>query len=372
MPLPRGNGPGWRDAQGNDLRLAEFPFDPEMRIVETSPQRVEFETRYEIYGRKSVPPASGTIGATINGGSAEPGAASFVNNPGFVVADERIVAGRGDFFFSAQVRAGALDDNETLAAIYRPNDDGHLVIAELRRGHTLRLLHRPTPQKIGGVNLFAPAQVMAGGDWHHVAMGRRGNELEIWLDGERIGNQAVSGSSDELLHVAFGANSHENAINPWRGALRRVQFYDRALTQAEIGRLSNGDFEVTDPRIDLDLGLLQRSAPVQLSERVVITPGAVEMTLTFDGPTQLNRFIYPLITDDGRDAVRIERTGNVVLTELPSAPGRGARIQVLEPEGLELSLHDLRLEHPHGFMGILQAETDAPRIRVRIETDGRN
>lgn len=362
-------GPGWRDAAGEDRSIAEFLLDSTLRVVEAAPERTVFETRYEVTGASTIPAGAGRIGGRMDGGAAGEASVHFASMPGYLLADELVPVGQGDFFFTARVRTGEMRHPQTLFTVYR-SGDWHLFTATLFPDYRLSTVYRCPPQKIGGVHFNASLNALADGNWHHVAVGRSSGEVQVWLNGELVGKQQAPALHNEPLHIAFGRFSHESSRLPWRGGIRHMQFFDRALSGEEIRQLAEGQgMEGNGALIDWDLAAVEVAEPVRVVEQVEITPGAVEMTLTFDGPTQLNRFIYPVITDDGREKIRFTRTGNAVLTELPSEPGRGARIQVLEPEGLELELRDLRLEHPNGFMGILQAETPAPRIRVRIEED---
>ncbi len=77
-----------------------------------------------------------------------------------------------------------------------------------------------------------------GGGWRHIAAVRRGNRIELFVDGKAAGRSAAfSGgaydlSNAEPLKIGFGETDY------FRGRLREVRFHRRALAGREIGRLA--------------------------------------------------------------------------------------------------------------------------------------
>jgi hypothetical protein len=74
--------------------------------------------------------------------------------------------------------------------------------------------------------------------WHHVAAVKSAGQLKLFVDGKLVSSSSASAAdynldSDRPLHIGFGANDY------FRGRLRDVRLYRRALSEAEIRGLVN-------------------------------------------------------------------------------------------------------------------------------------
>lgn len=73
--------------------------------------------------------------------------------------------------------------------------------------------------------------------WHHVAVTRHGNQLELYLDGKLAATSAkfdpaqYNLSLDQPWKLGFGSNDY------FRGSLRDVRIYGRALSSREVSKL---------------------------------------------------------------------------------------------------------------------------------------
>jgi hypothetical protein len=81
-----------------------------------------------------------------------------------------------------------------------------------------------------------------GEGWKHVAVVRRGSQLELFVDGERVASSAsgappLNVSTDVPLRIGVGPHGHFN------GQLREVRIYNRALDLQTV-RLLQGNAEV--------------------------------------------------------------------------------------------------------------------------------
>jgi hypothetical protein len=76
-----------------------------------------------------------------------------------------------------------------------------------------------------------------GPGWKHVAAIRKGRSLELHVDGKPVASSSASSDLDVSttapLLIGFGPQSH------FRGQLRDVRLYNRALNDREIQSLSN-------------------------------------------------------------------------------------------------------------------------------------
>ena len=75
--------------------------------------------------------------------------------------------------------------------------------------------------------------------WHHVAAVKRGDRLQLFVDGKGVSEsgpfdpQAYDLASDAPLRIGFGQNDY------FHGRLSDVRCYDRALSREEIARLAS-------------------------------------------------------------------------------------------------------------------------------------
>jgi hypothetical protein len=74
------------------------------------------------------------------------------------------------------------------------------------------------------------------GKWYHLALVHDGNELSLYVDGEREARAAITAPPGGTANLYLGALAGRSAF--LHGALDEVGFYERALTSAEIRRMS--------------------------------------------------------------------------------------------------------------------------------------
>jgi hypothetical protein len=95
----------------------------------------------------------------------------------------------------------------------------------------------------GKVYSFATGQTVSldrdlGPGWKQVAAVREGKLLKLYVDGKLIASSEtndspITAANDAPLRIGFGPHSH------FRGKLREVRLYDRALTNEEVAGLKN-------------------------------------------------------------------------------------------------------------------------------------
>ena len=143
-------------------------------------------------------------------------------------------------FFSSS--GGGLSSDQTIfhkvLGSY-PNDRGYFL--EYVSGEpqpVLRFMVRDTTANANDLMLPAP---ICTGHWFHIAGVRSGNVNRIYLDGSPLGEQ-VAGSN---VDIGIGGSARIGSLAGlfgnarfFSGALDEVSLYGRALTQAELFRLS--------------------------------------------------------------------------------------------------------------------------------------
>lgn len=86
--------------------------------------------------------------------------------------------------------------------------------------------------------LSAPTAVVAGA-WRHVAATWDGTTKRLYVDGALVGAIAET-VLDSTAPLGVGADLDNAAnIHPWNGALDELQFYGRALTDAEVALVAS-------------------------------------------------------------------------------------------------------------------------------------
>ena len=98
----------------------------------------------------------------------------------------------------------------------------------------------------GGVNQYVTLRTsdggMLNGQWRHLAYRREGQTLSLWVDGvvretRSDPNYASSFYSETLLPSAVG-QVYQDTDSDWPFEMADLRIYDRALSDEEIGTLS--------------------------------------------------------------------------------------------------------------------------------------
>ena len=77
-------------------------------------------------------------------------------------------------------------------------------------------------------------QTLAFGRWYHLAVGRSGDTLALYVDGHPAGMDETRGGFPVVRQLWFRLGSNEAGTSPLTGRLDEVELYNRALTQQEI------------------------------------------------------------------------------------------------------------------------------------------
>lgn len=89
----------------------------------------------------------------------------------------------------------------------------------------------------GSVTEVIASDTISADQWQHVAATYNGTEIRLYVDGELVKNVSESGeiSTDTNNPTYIGDNP--NGDRPWPGRIDEVQFYESALTDAEVTEL---------------------------------------------------------------------------------------------------------------------------------------
>lgn len=122
---------------------------------------------------------------------------------------------------------------------------GDLAMAELTRRNPatplrpgrVRFLYRWPPGGTDGVNLYS-APLYIPYRWQHLVCQRRGSMLEMYLDGQFVGETSLQGMEQTIAStLRFGRlNEDPRSTNArqFQGRLAELAIYERALSAAEI------------------------------------------------------------------------------------------------------------------------------------------
>tara|TARA_B100001287_G_scaffold155912_1_gene131166 strand:- start:98 stop:2782 length:2685 start_codon:yes stop_codon:yes gene_type:complete len=104
---------------------------------------------------------------------------------------------------------------------------------------------------IGGkyVEFGAPfkASILGDGEWHHVAGTYDGKEINLYVDGELIGNKPIIGELYNQSRQPMSIGSYKNGSydrESFHGDLNDIRVFRSGLSQAQVKELKNGIKEV--------------------------------------------------------------------------------------------------------------------------------
>jgi len=84
-----------------------------------------------------------------------------------------------------------------------------------------------------------PSRTLPDFDWHHVACVRRGNMLEVYIDGQRdrmkdVGAGAAQIESTQPVYLGGEGDGSGMPMNPYSGMLDDIRIFTRDLSAAEL------------------------------------------------------------------------------------------------------------------------------------------
>jgi hypothetical protein len=91
--------------------------------------------------------------------------------------------------------------------------------------------------RAGGTNLISSAAVSSVRDgWHHLALTRDGEDVRLYLDGQRLDIPATPPGTSASVQPWHVMRNGSAAAQFTRGSADEVAIYDRPLTAADIRR----------------------------------------------------------------------------------------------------------------------------------------
>lgn len=101
----------------------------------------------------------------------------------------------------------------------------------------MRFLYRWPPGGTDGVNLHS-APLYIPYRWQHLVCQRRGGTLEMYLDGEPVGETGLQGMEQTIASsIRFGRlneEQHSPNARQFQGRMAELAIYERALSREEI------------------------------------------------------------------------------------------------------------------------------------------
>ena len=106
--------------------------------------------------------------------------------------------------------------------------------------------------------------VLKDGQWHHAAISFKGGDfLRMYVDGKLANDSKATATKtlfDNETTLKIGQDFNEDATRFFNGIIDEVAIFNRALTQAEIKTVMEGDFMAVDPtgRLSITWAKLKR------------------------------------------------------------------------------------------------------------------
>ena len=166
----------------------------------------------------------------------------------------------------------------------------HFMISTIARDGATRLRFR---LKLAGRThtLIASSGDIAENEWTHVAAVYDGSTMRLYKDGSEVGRLSRRGAVASAPDVPcwIGGNPVDATARPWRGRIKDVRLYDRALSSGAVG-------ELVAPS-----GNQPPTAHVGNDQHVHLPAGQTQTTVTLDGSRS---------TDDDGSIVAYRWSGN--------------------------------------------------------------
>lgn len=146
--------------------------------------------------------------------------------------------GADDFSLQVWVKFNTLSGEQTLFEKFTGGAGPGYTLTKLSNNNILFFA-----EGVGAIN--STSSVLAADNWNHVVLRRNGSLFELFLNGsdagELMSTNAVSASPNSIL---IGERDGGQSF-PVRGDLDEVAFWNRSLTNTEIGTLFNDGFGVS-------------------------------------------------------------------------------------------------------------------------------
>jgi len=132
--------------------------------------------------------------------------------------------------------------------------------------------------------------ITTGGEWHYLSarMDYSNLLLDLFIDGVQRATRVVQGNGISKAPTpghgtAIGCYNHGALYAPWGGAIDVVAFYDRAITDAERGRLYNLWLSDSDDSLITAYDSTYRNHDGSIEGTPTSTTGQIGTAFTFDG-----------------------------------------------------------------------------------------
>ena len=162
-------------------------------------------------------------------------------------------------------------------------------------------------------------------DWNHIAIVKRGSNLEIWLNGVRRTNSGGKPLlKTDLTNLGIGARSNGN--ESIRGVIDDFSIYSAALSEASIQQLAGGLVPFNTAPVVND------SSASVLTDAVV---GAYVTTVDATDPGGISS--YTIIAGNTGNAFEIDDSGNITVAaplDVSTIASYHLQIEVTDSEGL--------------------------------------
>ena len=94
------------------------------------------------------------------------------------------------------------------------------------------------------VGADVPTDQLGNGAWHHVAGSYDGKEIDLYIDGKRVGGGVLDGTLNPAAGVPAFIGAYGDRLEPFYGLIDEVRVDHRALASEEIERIAKGEPDI--------------------------------------------------------------------------------------------------------------------------------
>jgi len=123
--------------------------------------------------------------------------------------------------------------NQTMDLLSGTVSSNHGILFEFTTANELRVLHRNPPGSTGGNNIYATG-TYNDGEWHHVALVRYDDYIDLHIDGEYIIDSSPVTDFNDPLDILIGKLKPNSSERFYSGMIDEVRIWNVELSEEEI------------------------------------------------------------------------------------------------------------------------------------------
>jgi len=231
-----------------------------------------------------------------------------------------------------------------------------------------RISEGPSPADTGGFVLDLPA-------FHKVFANSGGNFIEIELAADPHYNsegllRAQTRGSDGALTLRDNAPASEFPLALGVGWRTAGQEHSLAEYASDKAHAALADVVVTSDAVRFAVAYRLDTGPFkQVTERYTLTPDALEVTVTLDGPVEAWRILFPAFLSDGIDIGRTTAREAGLVTRCGPI---SQRFDIIAPQGIILKKTGRMVTMRTGDYEVFEGAGSGNTVRYRLSSPARD